>query len=87
MPSKTKILIVGDSPILPTGVAEVIRLIFGTLFDKYLDHYEIHQVGLWHSYAVATPRWPVYPTKHRQDESGKFLFQNDDRDGQQTFKR
>jgi glycosyltransferase involved in cell wall biosynthesis len=84
---RTKILIVGDSPILPTGMAEVIRLIFNALLDKYPDHYDVHQVGLWHSHAVATPRWPVHPANHRRDKDGNFFFHMDDKEGQQTFKQ
>jgi glycosyltransferase involved in cell wall biosynthesis len=86
VPTKTRILIVGASPILPTGMGEVIRLTFGALLDKYPDQYDLHQVGLFHSHAVATPRWPVYPTSHRRDEGGNFLFQVDDKEGQRTFK-
>lgn len=86
MRPRIKLLIVGDSPILPTGMAEVIRLTFGALLDKYPDHYDLHQLGLWHSHAVTTPRWPVYPTTHRRDKAGNFFFRTDDMDGQQTFK-
>jgi len=84
--SRTKILIVGDSPILPTGMAEVIRLIFSALLDKYPDQYELHQLGLWHSYAVATPKWPVYPTKGGRDKERNFFFLAEDMFGQTTFR-
>src|SRR5437660_1727640 len=85
MSQKIKILIITESPILPTGMAEVIRLIFAALLDKYPDQYEFHQVGLFHSYAVTKPRWPVYPTKGGKDKDGRLFFLTDDLNGQRTF--
>ena len=63
MPPKARILIVGDSPAIGTGMAEVIRLIFEDLLQRYPDSYEVEQIGLFHFYAVTIPKWPVYPTK------------------------
>ncbi len=67
-------------------MAEVIRLIFNALLAKYPDQYDLHQLGLWHSYAVATPKWPVYPTKGGRDKEGNFFFPADDMFGQTTFR-
>jgi hypothetical protein len=60
--TRTRILIVTDSPLLPSGLAETTRLIFSGLLDHYPDQYELHQIGICHCYAVTQPRWPVYPT-------------------------
>ncbi len=81
-----KILIVSASPILATGMGEVIRLIFGTLLDQYPGRYELFQVALFHSIPVAQPRWPVYPTRSVLDEKGQRWFALDDVDGQITFR-
>jgi hypothetical protein len=62
MGTKIRILIVTDSVVLPPGMAEATRLIFGELLDSYPEQYEIHQVGLFHCYAVTRPRWPIHPT-------------------------
>jgi len=78
-------LIVSASPILATGMGEVIRLIFGTLLDQYPGEYELHQVALFHSIPVAEPRWPVYPTRSIFGQKGEKLFGIDDVDGQITF--
>ncbi|HEV8542357.1 MAG TPA: hypothetical protein VGR78_08195 [Verrucomicrobiae bacterium] len=43
MNKKTKILIVTDSSVLPTGMAETTRFIFSNLLARYPDAYEIHQ--------------------------------------------
>jgi glycosyltransferase involved in cell wall biosynthesis len=86
MNQKTRILIIGDSPILPTGMAEVTRLIFEALLDSYPDHYDLHQVGLFHSHSVASPRWPVYPAKGGKDKDGRVYFLNNDLEGQRTFR-
>ena len=39
---KTKILIVSESPIAPTGMGEVVRLTLGALLDRYPGHYDLH---------------------------------------------
>jgi glycosyltransferase involved in cell wall biosynthesis len=87
MPAKTRILIVTDSAALPSGLAETTRLIFGNLLDQYPGAYELHQIGLFHCYAVTTPRWPVYPTATLKERDGKLNFVADDRFGQKTFFR
>lgn len=76
---KVRILIVSDSPILSTGMAETVRLIFGSLMDQYPESYEIHQIGLFHSYAVATPRWPIYPTRGGIGAHGRPFFLVEDK--------
>ena len=59
MSSRTRILIVTDSPILPTGLPETTRLIFANLIAKYPKEDELHQLGLFQCYAVTTPQSPV----------------------------
>jgi glycosyltransferase involved in cell wall biosynthesis len=84
--AKKRILIVTQSPILATGMAEAIRLIFGALLDRYPEYYELHQVGLTHSFSVASPRWPVYATKGAAAESGEMVtFDVADLAGEKTF--
>jgi glycosyltransferase involved in cell wall biosynthesis len=87
MPSRTKILIVTDSPILPTGLAETTRLIFANLLAQYPEHYEVHQLGLSQCYAVTTPQWPVHPTMTFKNREGKLDFVPEDKYGQKTFFR
>ncbi len=36
---RTRILVVTDSPILPSGLAETTRLIFGNLLKRYPEQY------------------------------------------------
>ncbi len=85
MSGKTRILIVTDSPVLPSGLAETTRLLFEALLDRYPEVYELHQVALFHCYAVTTPRWPVYPTEAGRTADGQVCFAPDDRYGQKTF--
>jgi glycosyltransferase involved in cell wall biosynthesis len=80
----TRILLVTHSAGLPTGLAEATRLIFETLLDEYPDQYDIRQVGLAHSCAVAVPKWTVIPTKSRVDDSGRLAFINRDILGELT---
>lgn len=85
MDGQTKILIVTDSPVLPTGMAEATRLIFGNLLATYPKQYELHQVGLFQCYAVTKPAWAVYPTMTCKDREGKLDFVPEDKYGQKTF--
>ncbi|PYJ82484.1 MAG: hypothetical protein DME22_18595 [Verrucomicrobia bacterium] len=85
MTPKTKILIVSESPVLPTGIAETTRLIFGNLLDNHSDRYELHQIGLYHSLAVAEPKWPIYATKTVEGKDGETFLAPDDLHGQKTF--
>lgn len=85
MHKKTKILIITDSPVLPTGLAETTRLIFGGLLERHPDEYELHQIGLFQCYAVTTPKWPVYPTRMIKDRQGKLDFAPDDKHAEKTF--
>ena len=59
MIQKAKILIVTHSAAIATGMAEVTRVIFEDLIDRFPEHYEIEQIGLFHIYAITTPRWPI----------------------------
>ncbi len=85
MSQPTKIMLVTDSPVLPSGLGETTRLIFSTLIDKYPQQYELHQIGLFHCYAVTTPRWPIYPTMARKGPDGQLQFDPEDKYGEQTF--
>ncbi len=87
MTKRIKILIVTDSPALPTGLAETTRLIFSNLLAKYPDQYEIHQIGLFQCYAVTTPQWPVYPTMTFKNRQGTLEFTPEDKYGHKTFLR
>jgi glycosyltransferase involved in cell wall biosynthesis len=87
MPGPIKILIVTDSPVLPTGLAETTRLIFGNLLAKYPQEYDVHQLGLFQCYAVSKPQWPVYPTITIKNRQGKLEFAPEDKYGQRTFFR
>jgi hypothetical protein len=84
MSARTRILIVTDSPVLPSGMAEATRLLFSTLLDKYPERYELHQVALFHCYAVTTPRWPLYPTMAGKGPDGRLRFAPEDKYGQKT---
>ncbi len=85
MGTKTRILIVTDSPVVPTGLAETTRLIFSTLLHNYPEEYDLHQIGLFHCYAVTTPQWPIYPTMAGKGPDGKVRFVPEDKFGQRTF--
>ncbi len=83
---RLKILVVGDSPALPTGVAETTRLIFQNLLRKFTESYERHQVGLFHCYAVTELMWPVQATA-LQEANGTGRFDPEDQYGQRKFPR
>lgn len=85
MEKRTRILIVTDSPVVPTGMAETTRLIFSTLLHNYPQQYDLHQVGLFHCYAVTTPEWPIHPTMAAKGPDGILRFVPEDRYGQKTF--
>ncbi len=55
MSKRTRILIITDSPALPTGLAETTRLIFGNLIVKYPLDYDLQQIGLFHCIAMPSP--------------------------------
>jgi glycosyltransferase involved in cell wall biosynthesis len=82
---KTKILLLAPSPTLPTGMAEMIRLIFETLLAQYPDAYEIEQVGLVHTFAVSAPRWPIHPTRTVRMANGELDLDPNDAHGEKTF--
>ena len=86
-PGRTKILIVTDSPVLPTGLAETTRLIFANLLTKHPQEYDLHQLGLFQCYAVTTPQWQVYPTQTFKNREGKLEFNSEDKHGAKTFFR
>lgn len=83
---KTKILIVADSPVLPSSGAETIRTIFEPLASRFPNQYELHQIGLSHCFAVTRPMWPVYPTKTGKGRDGKLRFTADDLNGEATLR-
>jgi glycosyltransferase involved in cell wall biosynthesis len=83
---KTKVLIVTQSPVLPTGMAETTRLIFGALLDNYPEKYELYQLALTHSFAITEPRWPVYPTKGIPGADGRMhALDTGDLAGEKSF--
>src|SRR5438128_218404 len=84
---KLKILIVTDSAVLPSGMAETTRLIFGNLLARHRAEYDIQQIGLFHCYAVTEPQWTIHPTLMTRDRSGNFQFAPDDQYAQKTFFR
>ena len=69
--SRTVVLIVTDSPVLPTGRAETTRLIFQTLTRIAPGEYEIHQIALSHVLAVTHPEWMLYPVERTIDAAGR----------------
>jgi len=73
----TKLLIVGDSPAIGTGMAEVIRLVFENLIRCFPSDYEIRQIGLFHIYRISNPHWFVYPTKLKSEVNGMVLDPDD----------
>ncbi len=85
MVQKTKILIITDSPVLPTGMAETTRLIFNGLMDQCGDQYELHQIGLFHCHPVTEAKWPIYPTRTAQRADGETVFLSEDAFGQKSF--
>jgi glycosyltransferase involved in cell wall biosynthesis len=87
MARKIKILLVTHSPALPTGLAETTRLIFTNLLQSYPEAYEIHQVGLFHCYAVTDLRWPVHATALTKGRNGPVHFDPNDHYGQRTFNK
>ncbi len=82
---QTRILVVTHSAVLPSGMAEVTRLIFTTLARLYPGAYLVEQVGLRHILAVVEPPWPIRPTAMRLDDRGRMSLLRADIDGQQTF--
>ena len=86
MSEKTRILILGSSPVLPSGKAETTRVIFGGLLQRYGEHYEIYQVGLFHSVAITKVQWPVRPTRSETLTDGSKQLAVDDLLGQETVR-
>jgi len=82
---KIRILVVTDSAVLPSGMAETTRLVFENLLALYPDLYEIHQIGWFHCYAVTEPKWPVHATALGRDTQGRPCFDPADRYAQRTF--
>ena len=87
MAHKIRILIITDSPALPSGLAETTRLIFENLLDQYPGAYELHQIALFHCYAMTQPRWQIYPTATGRNRQGEIVLAPDDRYGQKSFAR
>ncbi|MCG8576373.1 MAG: hypothetical protein MI810_15910, partial [Flavobacteriales bacterium] len=82
-----KILIVTDSHVLPTGLAETTRLLFDSLRKYHPDIYEIEQIGLFHCYAVCQPSWKIHPTKLIRGPGSQFTFDEGDKYGAKTYKK
>ncbi len=82
---KKKLLICTDSHVLHTGLAEVTRLIFKKLLDKYGQFYEIVQLGYFHSNPIMKPMWQIIPTQYDQNPDGSYKFKEADRYGQLTY--
>jgi glycosyltransferase involved in cell wall biosynthesis len=72
MEPKTRILVVAESPALPTGSAEMVRSIFEALTKKYPGAYELCQIGLAHSFAVTYPKWLVHPIMAAKETNSDF---------------
>jgi glycosyltransferase involved in cell wall biosynthesis len=85
---RLRILIITHSAVLPTGLAEVTRLVFDALLRKYPTRYEIEQIGLKHveAVAVAAPNWHIYPTKAAVRKDGRQGFSKCDLQGEETFR-
>lgn len=83
--SKAKILLLAHSPALPTGMAEMVRLIFETLLAQYPDAYEIEQVGLVHTFAVSALQWPIHPTRTVLLANGELDLDPCDANGEKTL--
>lgn len=81
---KTKLLVITDSSLLSSGLAETTRLTFLTLLKKYLEHYDVEQLGLWHVHAVTTPSWPIHPTKMEVLDDGRATLTVTDRFGEES---
>jgi glycosyltransferase involved in cell wall biosynthesis len=82
-----RILIVTHSPILYTGMAEVIRLVFGGLLAEFPTRYVVHQVGLHHVSAVVDSPWPVTRTDSHLASNGEVVLAQDDLNGEKTVQR
>jgi glycosyltransferase involved in cell wall biosynthesis len=67
-------------------MAETTRLIFNTLLQKYPKHYEIHQIGLKHVYAVTTANWQIHATKTIKSSDGRIGLDKQDVAGQKTIR-
>lgn len=72
MEPKTKILIVAESPALPTGSAEMVRSIFEGLTKEHPEAYELTQICLADSFAVTYPKWPVHSITMAKEKNGDF---------------
>lgn len=82
-----KLLIVTDSPALPTGMAETTRLLFAALKRRYPLAYDLFQIGLFHTYAIARPEWPVYTTDTLIGPSGRRQLDPEDVYSTKSFAR
>jgi glycosyltransferase involved in cell wall biosynthesis len=79
-----RVLIVSHSAVLYSGMAEVIRLIFSGLSERFGNEYDFEQVGLVHNSAVTTCAWPITPTAVISSLNGGSEFDRDDLYGQKT---
>jgi glycosyltransferase involved in cell wall biosynthesis len=66
-------------------MAEITRLIFDSLLEKYPGRYDLHQLGLIHFHAVTPANWPIYPTQSITLPDGRGVLSKDDMHGQKTI--
>ncbi|HEX7860792.1 MAG TPA: glycosyltransferase family 4 protein [Verrucomicrobiae bacterium] len=71
---RKKILFLGESPVLPSAAAEIVRLIGNALKSSGIAG-ELQQVALNHSLAVAEPKWQIWPIgPELNDRNGELTF-------------
>jgi len=81
--SKPTILIVGDSPAIHTGFAQVIRSLFRNLHAR--NKWNLIQLGLWHANPEEETPWPVVSTERDPKDPNRIGIA--DRDGSKSFDR
>jgi glycosyltransferase involved in cell wall biosynthesis len=87
MAERIKVLLLGESPVKPTSVAGIIRLVFGELIANHPGDFDIRQIALFHSFAITEPKWPVQATETARRANGAQEFVPEDLFGQRTFRR
>lgn len=81
----TKLLISTDSATIHTGLAEICRLVFLGLLERYPKHYEIEQLGWFHSdNGPEKVPWKIHRTQTKT-ENGVNSFVPEDKYGQKSF--
>lgn len=59
----TRLLLVTDSAVASTGMAECTRLVFKALLSQYPGTYEVVQLGINQTHAICHTPWPIQPTR------------------------